>query len=121
MRADVKPRDRRSLACGMRRPWRRPTAPPSHAGDLTVADQGSRPGQGAEFYRVAGLAELRPWLEQRHGEVDPAYGLSLAAFCRDQLTARAAQVGKTAGELAAWRPVAPARGRRPRVGRPVQA
>lgn len=63
---------------------------------------------------VAGLAELQPWVDQWHNEVDPAYGLSLAAFCREQLTARAAQVGKTAADLAAWRPAAPARGRRPR-------
>jgi len=48
---------------------------------------------------------LQPWVEQWHGEVDPAYGVSLAAFCREQLTARAAQVGKTLPELAAWRPV----------------
>ena len=53
---------------------------------------------------VAGLAELQPWVEQWHGEVDPSYGVSLAAFCREQLTARAAQVGKTLDELAAWRP-----------------
>ena len=53
---------------------------------------------------VAGLAELQPWVEQWHGEVDPDYGVSLAAFCREQLTARAAQVGKTleaAGRVAA--------------------
>ena len=43
-----------------------------------------------------------------------AYGVSMATFCREQLTARAAQVGKTMAELAAWRPAAPARGRRPR-------
>jgi hypothetical protein len=41
---------------------------------------------------------------------------SLAAFCREQLTARAAQVGKTVAELAAWRREAPARGRRARTG-----
>ena len=35
---------------------------------------------------VAGLAELQPWVEQWHGEVDPDYGVSLAAFCREQLT-----------------------------------
>ena len=61
---------------------------------------------------VAGLAELQPWVEQWHGEVDPDYGVSLAAFCREQLIARAAQVGKTLDELAAWRPP------RPRVGAP---
>ena len=63
---------------------------------------------------VAGLAELQPWVEQWHGEVDPSYGVSLAAFCREQLTARAAQVGKTLDELGAWRPVPATRGRRPR-------
>ena len=63
---------------------------------------------------VAGLAEVQPWVEQWHGEVDPSYGVSLAAFCREQLTARAAQVSKTLEELAAWRPEAPARGRRAR-------
>jgi hypothetical protein len=61
---------------------------------------------------VAGLAELQPWVDQWHDEVDPGYGLSLAAFCREQLAARAAQVGKTTAELADWRPDAPARGRR---------
>ena len=63
---------------------------------------------------VAGLAELQPWVEQWHGEVDPDYGVSLAAFCREQLTARAAQVGKTLEELAEWRPAPAARGRRAR-------
>jgi hypothetical protein len=60
---------------------------------------------------VAGLAELQPWVEQWHGEVDHNYGVSLAAFCREQLTSRAAQVGKTLDELAAWRPALATRGR----------
>jgi hypothetical protein len=63
---------------------------------------------------VAGLAELQPWVEQWHGEVDPNYGVSLAAFCREQLTGRAAQVGKTLEELAAWRPAPATRDRRAR-------
>jgi len=63
---------------------------------------------------VAGLAEVQPWVEQWYGEVDPSYGVSLAAFCREQLTARAAQVGRTLEELAAWRPAPAARGRRAR-------
>ncbi len=63
---------------------------------------------------VAGLAELQPWVEQWHGEVDPSYGVSLAAFCQEQLTVRAAQVGKTLDELAAWRPAQATRGRRAR-------
>jgi hypothetical protein len=61
---------------------------------------------------VAGLAEVQPWVEQWHGEVDPSYGVSLAAFCREQLTARAAQVGKTLAELAKWGPQPATRGRR---------
>jgi hypothetical protein len=64
---------------------------------------------------VAGLAELQPWVEQWHDEVDPAYGLSLAAFCREQLTARSAQVGKTLDELAEWRPAPTTRARRARM------
>jgi hypothetical protein len=63
---------------------------------------------------VAGLAELQPWVQQWHADVDPTYGVSLAAFCAEQLNARAAQVGKTLEELAAWRPGPPVRGRRAR-------
>ena len=61
---------------------------------------------------VAGLAELQPWVEQWHGEVHPDYGVSLAAFCQEQLANRAAQVSKTLPELAAWRPKPSGRGRR---------
>lgn len=64
---------------------------------------------------VAGLAELQPWVEQWHSEVDPTYGVSLAAFTREQLTQRMTQVGKSLEELGAWRPEAAARGRRPRL------
>ncbi len=55
---------------------------------------------------VAGLEELQPWVEQWHDEVDPEYGMSMATFCREQLTSRAAQVGKTLAELRQWRPEA---------------
>jgi hypothetical protein len=64
---------------------------------------------------VAGLAELQPWVEQWHSEVDPTYGVSLASFTREQLTQRMTQVGKSLEELAAWRPAAPTRGRKPRA------
>jgi Domain of unknown function (DUF7008) len=64
---------------------------------------------------VAGLEELQPWAEQWHAETDPAYGVSMATFCREQLTTRAAQVGKTLAELRAWRPEnGPRRGRKPK-------
>jgi hypothetical protein len=61
---------------------------------------------------VAGLAEVQPWVEQWHSGIDPKYGLDIAAFCQEQLTDRAAQVGKTIPELAAWRPEPTRRGRR---------
>lgn len=64
---------------------------------------------------VAGLAELQPWVQQWHAEIDPAYGVSLAAFCREQLTTRAAQVGQTLDQLAAWRPAPATRGRKPKT------
>jgi hypothetical protein len=64
---------------------------------------------------VAGLAELQPWVEQWHSDVDERYGVSLAAFCREQLDQRAAQVAKTLAELAAWRPAPSGRGRKPRA------
>jgi hypothetical protein len=63
---------------------------------------------------VAGLAEAQPWVEQWHAEVDPNYGVSLAAFCRQQLADRCQQVGKTVEDLAAWSPPASGRGRRRR-------
>jgi hypothetical protein len=53
---------------------------------------------------TAGLAELQSWVEQWHADIDPAFGVSLAAFCREQLIQRKQQVGKTDAELAAWRP-----------------
>ena len=61
---------------------------------------------------VAGLAELQPWVEQWHSEVDPTYGVSLAAFTREQLAQRMTQVGKSVAELAAWRFEPPTRGRK---------
>ncbi len=61
---------------------------------------------------VAGLAELQPWVEQWHSEVDPTYGVSLAAFTREQLTQRMSQVGRSLDELAAWQPERVTRGRK---------
>lgn len=62
---------------------------------------------------IAGMAELQPWLDQWHAEIDPTYGVSPAAFCREQLTTRAHQVSHTLDQLATWRPsVTAGRGRR---------
>jgi hypothetical protein len=61
---------------------------------------------------VAGLAEVQPWIDQWHTEVDPTYGVSLAAFCRELLTEHATRAGMTIDQLRAWRPQPATRGRR---------
>ncbi|MCE7001656.1 BREX-2 system adenine-specific DNA-methyltransferase PglX [Kibdelosporangium philippinense] len=61
---------------------------------------------------IAGLAELQPWVRQWHGEVDPTYGVSLAAIIDEELAGRAQRAGKTLDDLAAWRPAATGRSRR---------
>lgn len=61
---------------------------------------------------LAGLAELLSWLRQWHGEIDPRYGMALSDFYETLLEERARAIDKTRAELAAWRPPAPARGRR---------
>jgi len=43
-------------------------------------------------------------VEQWHSDVDPTYGVSLAAFYREQLVASSSHVGKAIDELPAWRP-----------------
>jgi hypothetical protein len=64
---------------------------------------------------VAGLAELQPWVDQWHGVVNEAYGMSLAEFCREELATRARQVNRSLEQLRDWRPAPAARGRRARV------
>ena len=63
---------------------------------------------------VAGLAELQPWVEQWHSGMDPAQSVDLAQLCREELSTRAAQVGRTLEQLREWRPEPVSRGRRPR-------
>ncbi|MCA1672111.1 MAG: hypothetical protein LC799_07895, partial [Actinobacteria bacterium] len=55
--------------------------------------------------------ELQPWVTQWHAELHPVYGISLAAYCDEELTRRCAQVGRTREQLAAWRPASARRGR----------
>jgi hypothetical protein len=52
---------------------------------------------------------LQPWVDQWHGDIHPDYGVSLAAFCAEQLAARAAQVSMTEDQLRRWRPEKKAR------------
>lgn len=61
---------------------------------------------------VAGMAEVQPWVQQWHAEVDPAFGQSPAEFTGQELARRARQVGRSLEQLAAWRPPAAPRGRR---------
>ncbi|MGO0575484.1 BREX-2 system adenine-specific DNA-methyltransferase PglX [Ornithinimicrobium panacihumi] len=79
---------------------------------------GERESEGAEDAQlvplVAGLAELQPWVEQWHADIDPTYGMPMAEFCREQLQDRSLQVGRTVEELAAWRPEPARRGRKAR-------
>ncbi|WP_222851687.1 BREX-2 system adenine-specific DNA-methyltransferase PglX [Phytoactinopolyspora mesophila] len=63
---------------------------------------------------IAGLAELQPWVRQWHGEIDPTYGLSLAAIVDEELESRRQRAGVTVEDLVAWRPEKRARGRRSR-------
>src|SRR5699024_9185118 len=61
---------------------------------------------------VAGIAELQPWVAQWHGEINPAFGMSMADFLSGVLQDRSLQLGKTEAELKAWRPAPTRRGRK---------
>lgn len=61
---------------------------------------------------LAGLAELEPWLHQWHAEVDARMGVSPAQAMTGTLERELARLGLTRGDLAAWAPPAPTRGRR---------
>lgn len=63
---------------------------------------------------VAGMAELQPWVEQWHSEMDPLFGISPTDFCAEQIRGHLLSLGLTRDDLAAWRPPAPTRGRRAR-------
>ncbi len=81
---------------------------------VTVITERTSEGWGADRLvpLVAGLAELAPWVRQWHDSIDPAYSLNMADYCDEQLREQAARVGRTADQLAAWRPAARTRGRR---------
>ncbi|WP_432110154.1 BREX-2 system adenine-specific DNA-methyltransferase PglX [Streptomyces sp. AA1529] len=61
---------------------------------------------------LAGLLELQPWLDQWHDEFDATFGASPAAFFRGDRQMVQGEHGLTDDDLRAWRPAAPARGRR---------
>lgn len=55
---------------------------------------------------LTALLELQPWLDQWHTEVDPAYGLSPAAFLASHRRTIQGEHGLTDDDLRAWRPPA---------------
>jgi hypothetical protein len=61
---------------------------------------------------LAGLVELEPWLAQWHNDPVPGFAGSPAQAIRGLLDQRLAALGLTRSDVAAWRPPAPARGRR---------
>jgi hypothetical protein len=60
---------------------------------------------------VAGLAELQPWVDWWHAEVDPGLRGEPGGVLPGAAHRPAAQVGKTLEELTAWRPARRARAR----------
>jgi hypothetical protein len=63
---------------------------------------------------LAGVLELLPWIHQWHPESDPLYSGRPGAFFESWLDGMLSQLGLTRDELRAFRPPAPARGRRGR-------
>ncbi|PZO69534.1 MAG: BREX-2 system adenine-specific DNA-methyltransferase PglX, partial [Kocuria palustris] len=61
---------------------------------------------------LAGLHELMPWVQQWHGELDPAYGVSLGDFAAQEVEQRRARLGVSFDDLVGWRPPKATRGRR---------
>jgi len=78
----------------------------------------SRRDEGADDARliplVAGMAELQPWVEQWHADVDLQFGVSPASFCGETLRGHQQALGVTTAELDAWRPTPTTRGRKAR-------
>lgn len=64
---------------------------------------------------LGGVAELEPWVHQWHAESDPRMGMSPAQAVTATLEQQLTRLGLTRADLAAWRPAAATRGRRPRA------
>lgn len=63
---------------------------------------------------LACLIELLPWLKQWHNEVDPDFGLPMGDYFEGFIQEEAKQLGKTIGEIKAWKPPS-------RTGKPSHA
>ena len=64
---------------------------------------------------VVALAELLPWLEQWHAEVDPRWGQSPAQLYRAVTEQQALAGNRTLADAPDWRPPAVTRGRKKRA------
>ncbi len=81
-----------------------------------IEDRTTRDGWGCDrvIPLIAGLAEVMPWVQQWHGEVDPAFGMSPADAYAGYLEDQQRRCSVTGGDLTAWRPSPSGRGRPPR-------
>ncbi|ASN19311.1 BREX-2 system adenine-specific DNA-methyltransferase PglX [Arthrobacter sp. YN] len=61
---------------------------------------------------AAGMAEVLPWVQQWHADLDPTFGMSMADFCAAQLEERMTQLTVSTTDLKAWRPATATRSRR---------
>ena len=61
---------------------------------------------------VVALAELLPWLDQWHAEVDPRWGQSPAQLYRAVAEQQALAGNRTLADVPDWRPPAVTRGRK---------
>ncbi|WP_119727667.1 BREX-2 system adenine-specific DNA-methyltransferase PglX [Thermomonospora amylolytica] len=64
---------------------------------------------------LAGLAEVMPWVRQWHGEIDPNFGMSPADAYAGYLEDQKIRHSLSDEDLAAWRPPANSRGRKPKA------
>lgn len=78
------------------------------ANDLSRGDATS----GQVIPLVGALLELEPWLNQWHGVLDPATGVSPASAIAGVTATLLGRLGIGRDDVAAWRPPAPTRGRR---------
>lgn len=69
---------------------------------------------------VVALAELLPWLDQWHAEVDPRWSASPATLYRQIAEQFAVAGGRSLADASTWRPAAPTRGRAAKSSKAAQ-
>ncbi|MFG1999077.1 BREX-2 system adenine-specific DNA-methyltransferase PglX [Spirillospora sp. NPDC048911] len=88
----------------------------AHALMTLIEERTTRDGWEVErlIPLLAGLAEVMPWVEQWHGDVDPAFGISPAAAYGGYFEQQMERHGLTEENLRSWRPPKGRRGRAPK-------